>query len=193
MRHLKRTAKLGRTTAHRNAMLANMVCSLIKHKRITTTLAKAKAVRPVAEKVMTLARKSLAREALIRENLTKEGITDEKAIRKEIGKRGGLHYRRLAVADLRQEDAVTTLFKELAPAQKERAGGYTRIIHAAVQRRGDASRVAIIEWVEDSAAATAAEAPAATKDIPAPATVAEVKAEEAKAAADKPAEGEAKA
>ena len=55
MRHLKRTAKLGRTTAHRNAMLANMVCSLIKHKRITTTLAKAKAVRPVAEKVMTLA------------------------------------------------------------------------------------------------------------------------------------------
>lgn len=193
MRHLKRTAKLGRTTAHRNAMLANMVCSLIKHKRITTTLAKAKAVRPVAEKVMTLARKSLAREALIRENLTKEGITDEKAIRKEIGKRGGLHYRRLAVADLRQEDAVTTLFKELAPAQKERAGGYTRIIHAAVQRRGDASRVAIIEWVEDSAAATAAEAPVATKDIPAPATVAEVKAEEAKAAADKPAEGEAKA
>lgn len=193
MRHLKRTAKLGRTTAHRNAMLANMVCSLIKHKRITTTLAKAKAVRPVAEKVMTLARKSFAREALIRENLTKEGITDEKAIRKEIGKRGGLHYRRLAVADLRQEDAVTTLFKELAPAQKERAGGYTRIIHAAVQRRGDASRVAIIEWVEDSAAATAAEAPAATKDIPAPATVAEVKAEEAKAAADKPAEGEAKA
>lgn len=192
MRHLKRTAKLGRTTAHRNAMLANMVCSLIKHKRITTTLAKAKAVRPVAEKVMTLARKSLAREALIRENLTKEGITDEKAIRKEIGKRGGLHYRRLAVADLRQEDAVTTLFKELAPAQKERAGGYTRIIHAAVQRRGDASRVAIIEWVEDNAAATA-EAPAATKDIPAPATVAEVKAEEAKAAADKPAEGEAKA
>ena len=193
MRHLKRTAKLGRTIAHRNAMLANMVCSLIKHKRITTTLAKAKAVRPVAEKVMTLARKSLAREALIRENLTKEGITDEKAIRKEIGKRGGLHYRRLAVADLRQEDAVTTLFKELAPAQKERAGGYTRIIHAAVQRRGDASRVAIIEWVEDNVAANAAEAPAAAKDLPAPATVAEVKAEESKAAADKPAECEDKA
>lgn len=191
MRHLKRTAKLGRTTAHRNAMLANMVCSLIKHKRITTTLAKAKAVRPVAEKVMTLARKSLAREALIRENLSKEGITDEKIIRKEIGKRGGLHYRRLAVADLHQEDAVTTLFKELAPTQKDRAGGYTRIIHAAVQRRGDASRVAIIEWVDETKPA-AAETPAATKDIPAPATVAEVKAEEAKAT-DKPAEGEAKA
>ena len=191
MRHLKRTAKLGRTTAHRNAMLANMVCSLIKHKRITTTLAKAKAVRPVAEKVMTLARKSLAREALIRENLSKEGITDEKIIRKEIGKRGGLHYRRLAVADLHQEDAVTTLFKELAPTQKDRAGGYTRIIHAAVQRRGDASRVAIIEWVDETKPA-AAETPAATKDIPAPATVAEVKAEEAKVA-DKSAEGEAKA
>ena len=191
MRHLKRTAKLGRTTAHRNAMLANMVCSLIKHKRITTTLAKAKAVRPVAEKVMTLARKSLAREALIRENLSKEGITDEKIIRKEIGKRGGLHYRRLAVADLHQEDAVTTLFKELAPTQKDRAGGYTRILHASVQRRGDASRVAIIEWVDETKPA-AAETPAATKDIPAPATVAEVKAEEAKAT-DKPAEGEAKA
>ena len=180
MRHLKRTVKLGRTSEHRNAMLANMVCSLIKNKRITTTLAKAKAVRPVAEKVMTLARKALVREAAIREALAKEGVTNEAAIRKEMGKRGGLHYRRLAVADIKQQDAVNTLFKDLAPAQKDRAGGYTRIVHAAVQRRGDAARVAIIEWVTDEAAQTAAAAPAATAEVPAPATVAEVKAEEAK-------------
>jgi large subunit ribosomal protein L17 len=179
MRHLKRTAKLGRTGAHRNAMLANMVCSLIKHKRITTTLAKAKAVRPVAEKVMTLARKSLVREALIREALSKEGITDEKAVRREMGRRGGLHYRRLAVADIKQEDAVAILFKELAPAQKDRSGGYTRIIHAAVQRKGDAARVALIEWVDSEVTASAAP----VVDVGAPATVSEVKAEEAKAEA----------
>lgn len=179
MRHLKRTAKLGRTSSHRNAMLANMVCSLIKHKRITTTLAKAKAVRPVAEKVMTLARKALARETLIREALAKEGITDEKAIRKEMGKRGGLHYRRLAVADIKQEEVVATLFKELAPTQKDRSGGYTRIMHAAVQRKGDAAQLAIIEWVENTVSPAAATTTPTTANMAAPATVAEVKAEEA--------------
>jgi large subunit ribosomal protein L17 len=85
MRHLKRNAKLGRKGAHRNAMLANMVCSLITHKRVTTTLAKAKAVRPVAEKMVTL------------------------------GKKGSIHHRRLAVSRLHQEDAVKTLFTEIAP------------------------------------------------------------------------------
>src|SRR5437763_16873338 len=98
MRHLKRTAKLGRTGEHRNAMLANLVCSLIKHKRVTTTLAKAKAARSVAEKLVTL------------------------------GKRGSLHDRRLAVARLHQEDAVRILVNEIAPTQKERRGGYTRLI-----------------------------------------------------------------
>ena len=98
MRHLKRTAKLGRTGQHRNAMLANLVCSLIKHKRITTTLAKAKAARSVAEKMVTL------------------------------GKSGTLHDRRLAVARLHQEDAVRILFNEIAPTQTERHGGYTRIM-----------------------------------------------------------------
>ena len=78
MRHLKRTAKLGRTFEHRNAMLANMVCSLIKHKRITTTLAKAKAARSVAEKIVTL------------------------------GKRGTLHARRLATARLHTHGPTTT-------------------------------------------------------------------------------------
>jgi len=117
MRHLKRTAKLGRTGGHRNAMLANLVCSLIKHKRITTSLAKAKAARSVAEKMVTL------------------------------GKRGSIHDRRLAVARLHQEDIVKILFTEIAPAQKERRGGYTRIVRLN-QRQGDASQRAILEWVD---------------------------------------------
>jgi len=98
MRHLKRTAKLGRTFEHRNAMLANLVCSLIKHKRVTTSLAKAKAARSVAEKMVTL------------------------------GKAGTMHDRRLAVARLHQEDAVKILFGEIAKGFKERRGGYTRIV-----------------------------------------------------------------
>src|SRR6266481_7473547 len=117
MRHLKRTAKLGRTGTHRNAMLANLVCSLIKHKRVTTTLAKAKAARSVAEKMVTL------------------------------GKHGSIHYRRLAAARLHQEDAVKILFNEIAPAQKERHGGYTRIVRLG-QRQGDAGQLAILEWVD---------------------------------------------
>src|SRR5262252_3313040 len=120
MRHLKRTAKLGRTSGHRNAMLANLVCSLILHKRVITTLAKAKAARSVAEKMVTL------------------------------GKRGTIHDRRLAVARLHQEDAVKVLFAEIAPAQKERPGGYTRIVRLN-QRQGDASQRAILEWVDVSA------------------------------------------
>jgi large subunit ribosomal protein L17 len=117
MRHLKRTAKLGRTFEHRNAMLANMVCSLIKHKRIITSLAKAKAARSVAEKMVTL------------------------------GKSGTIHDRRLAVARLHQEDMVKILFNEIAPSQKDRRGGYTRIIRMG-QQQGDASQKAILEWVD---------------------------------------------
>ena len=124
MRHLKRNAKLGRKGAHRNAMLANMVCSLITHKRVTTTLAKAKAVRPVAEKMVTL------------------------------GKKGSIHHRRLAVARLHQEGAVKTLFTEIAPQFESRQGGYTRIIKLG-DRRGDASPMAIIEFVESGAPASA--------------------------------------
>jgi large subunit ribosomal protein L17 len=98
MRHRKKTVKLGRTTSHRDAMLANQVCSLIEHSRIKTTLAKAKAVRPVAEKLVTL------------------------------GKRGDLHARRLAAGKLGQKDAVKKLFAEVAPRAADRKGGYTRII-----------------------------------------------------------------
>lgn len=117
MRHRKRTAKLGRTFEHRNAMLANLVCSLIRHKRVTTTVAKAKAARSVAEKMVTL------------------------------GKSGTIHDRRLAAARLHQEDAVRILFNEIAPTQKERSGGYTRITRLG-ERQGDAAQRAILEWVD---------------------------------------------
>jgi len=137
MRHLKRTAKLGRTGQHRNAMLANLVCSLIKHKRVTTSLAKAKAARSVAEKMVTL------------------------------GKGCTIQNRRLAVARLHQEDAVKILFNEIAPAQKERRGGYTRIVRLG-QRQGDASQSAILEWVELAPVAeTPSEAPKAEEAKPA--------------------------
>ncbi len=131
MRHLKRTAKLGRSPEHRNAMLANLVCSLIKHKRVTTTLAKAKAARSVAEKMVTL------------------------------GKSGTIHDRRLAVARLHQEDAAKILFKDIAPAFKDRNGGYTRIVKMN-QRNGDAATRAILEWVD-----VAVTAPATTEAAPA--------------------------
>src|SRR5271167_4718753 len=124
MRHLKRTAKLGRTSEHRNAMLANLVCSLIEHKRVTTTLAKAKAARSVAEKLVTL------------------------------GKSGTVHDRRLAVARLHQESAAKILFKDIAPAFKDRKGGYTRIVRLE-QRQGDAAQRAILEWVDFAPAETA--------------------------------------
>ncbi len=136
MRHLKRTAKLGRTGQHRNAMLANLVCSLILHKRVTTTLAKAKAARSVAEKMVTL------------------------------GKRGTIQTRRLAAARLHQEDAVKILFNQIAPAQKERRGGYTRITRLN-QRQGDASQLAILEWVDmPIVSESPAEAEAAEKAKP---------------------------
>jgi large subunit ribosomal protein L17 len=98
MRHQKNTRKLGRTSQHRDAMLANIVASLIIHKRVKTTLAKAKAARPLAEKLVTL------------------------------GKGGTLHDRRLAVAKIGQKDVVGKLFKEIAPGFKDRKGGYTRIV-----------------------------------------------------------------
>ena len=98
MRHQNKTVKLGVTAAHRKALLANQVCSLIEHQRIKTTLAKAKAVRPLAEKMVTL------------------------------GKNGSLHARRTALAVLRQKGAVKKLFDDIAPRSASRNGGYTRII-----------------------------------------------------------------
>lgn len=98
MRHQKKRIKLGRKAEHRKALLANQVCSLIEHERIRTTVAKAKAVRPLAEKMVTL------------------------------GKKNSLHARRTALAVLRQKDAVKKLFGEIAPRSASRNGGYTRIL-----------------------------------------------------------------
>ena len=104
MRHQKKTVKLGRTAEHRKALLANQVCSLIEHQRIKTTLAKAKAVRPLAEKMVTL------------------------------GKNGSLHARRTALAVLRQKNAVKKLFDDIAPRSADRHGGYTRIIRLGLRK-----------------------------------------------------------
>lgn len=181
MRHLKRTAKLGRQFEHRNAMLANLVCSLIKHKRVTTTLAKAKAARPVAEKMVTLGKAgSRAAEAA-------DAAGDDRE--KSTLRAQSVHYRRLAAARLHargpsgtlrkaekrkwreQEDVVRILFDEVAPAFKERNGGYTRLVKLH-ERRGDAAQRAILEWVDYTA--------------PAPAPAAATPAEESKPAEDKP-------
>ena len=98
MRHGVKKAKLQRTASHRKALLANQACSLISHGRITTTLAKAKALRPYVEKLITL------------------------------GKNGSLHARRQALATLPQPKVVTKLFSVVAEATKDRQGGYTRIV-----------------------------------------------------------------
>ena len=108
MRHQKKRIKLGRTAEHRKALLANQVCSLIEHERIKTTLAKAKAVRPLAERMVTL------------------------------GKNGSLHARRTALAVLRQKDAVKKLFNSIAPRSANRLGGYTRIIKLGPRRSDSA-------------------------------------------------------
>jgi large subunit ribosomal protein L17 len=139
MRHLKRNKKLGRKGDHRNAMLANLAGSLIKHQRITTTLAKAKVLRPVIEKLVTLGRHAI------------DAPTEK-----------NVHLRRLAAAKLRQQprsffrgtptlkgkvqreawrerhDVVHLLFDKIAPAFRQRNGGYTRIVKLG-PRTGDAS------------------------------------------------------
>lgn len=122
MRHRRNTTKLKRTAAHRRSLLANLACSLIEHGRIKTTLGKAKALRPVAEKLVTLA------------------------------KRDDLHSRRLAIAFLRQKDTVKKLFSDVAPAAKDRQGGYCRITKLG-PRPSDAAPMAVIEWVDAVVAA----------------------------------------
>jgi large subunit ribosomal protein L17 len=109
--------KLGVTTPHRQAMFRNMAVALLKHEQITTTLPKAKELRPVAEKLITL------------------------------GKRGGLHARRQAHAQLRDEVIVEKLFTTIAERYRGRSGGYCRVLRAGM-RRGDAADMAVIEFVD---------------------------------------------
>ena len=117
MRHGVAGRKLGVTSTHRIAMFRNMAVALIKHEQITTTLPKAKELRPVAEKLITL------------------------------GKRGGLHARRQAYAQLRDDVIVAKLFGAIAERYKARSGGYTRVLKAGM-RHGDAADMAVIELVE---------------------------------------------
>src|SRR3954469_984273 len=118
MRHQRKTVKLGRSQAHRDALIANQTVSLIEHSRIKTTLAKAKAVHPFAEKMVTL------------------------------GKKNTLHSRRIALGYLmHNEGAVKRLFAEIAPRCATRKGGYTRIVKLG-QRYSDAAPMAFLEWVD---------------------------------------------
>ena len=117
MRHGNTNRKLNRTSSHRKAMFANMSAALIKHEQIVTTLPKAKELRPIVEKLITL------------------------------GKRGDLHARRQAIAQVRDEDQVRKLFEVLGARYKDRQGGYIRILKAGY-RYGDNAPVAVIEFVD---------------------------------------------
>ncbi|KQU98868.1 50S ribosomal protein L17 [Devosia sp. Root105] len=117
MRHGNSNRKLNRTSAHRKAMFANMSASLIKHEQIVTTLPKAKELRPIVEKLITL------------------------------GKRGDLHARRQAIAQMRDETQVQKLFATIGPRYKDRNGGYIRILKAGF-RYGDNAALAVIELVD---------------------------------------------
>ncbi len=117
MRHGHAHRKFNRTAEHRRAMFANMAAALIKHEQIMTTLPKAKDLRPVVEKLVTL------------------------------GKRGGLHARRQAIADIRDVAMVKKLFDVLGPRYKTRNGGYTRVMKAGF-RFGDSAPLAVIEFVD---------------------------------------------
>ena len=125
MRHQKHHASLGVTREHREAMLSNLAASLIKHGRIQTTLAKARALRPFIEKIITKAKRAAA------------------AIDKSVS----LHQRRLALRDVRDEDAITLLFNEKVSQLASRAGGYTRIYKLGARRVSDAAELALIEFV----------------------------------------------
>ena len=121
MRHLRKTVKLGRTSSQKDALLSNLAVFLIEHGRIKTTVAKAKALRPVVEKLVTKAKKNT------------------------------LHSRRMALADLQHNvGAVHKLFAEIGPRSADRKGGYTRIMKLG-PRKGDAAPMALIEWVDQAA------------------------------------------
>ena len=117
MRHRKLTVKLGRTSSQREALFANMVSNLILAKRITTTIAKGRATKRLADKMVT------------------------------VGKKGTLAARRQALSSLKQEKAVAELFAAVAPAMKDRQGGYTRLIKLG-KRMSDSSEMCILEWVD---------------------------------------------
>ena len=147
MRHRKRTAKLGRTSEHRTALLANLVCSLIKHRRIRTTLAKAKAARVVADKMVTLGKKGQETDSSIQcRRLVAARLQQQP--RHHFAKHNGVSGKVRRDEWRQNEDVVRILFEDIAPTFAERNGGYTRVIKLG-RRRGDAAEMAILEWVKD--------------------------------------------
>jgi len=119
MRHLNSGRRLNRTTAHRTALFANLACALIKHEQITTTLPKAKELRPVVEKLVTRAKNG----------------------------KGSLHARRIALSRIKDSAMVTKLFDVLGPRYAGRPGGYLRVLKAG-HRYGDNAAMAVIEFVD---------------------------------------------
>ena len=145
MRHGMGTRKFNRTKGHRRALLANLANALLKHEQISTTLPKAKDLRPIAEKLITLGKKGgLANRRLAHARL-RDDVIVEKLI--TLGKSGTLHARRLAAARLRDDKVVAKLFSTLGERYKTRNGGYTRILKAGF-RYGDAAPMAVIELVD---------------------------------------------
>jgi large subunit ribosomal protein L17 len=176
MRHNKHHASLGVTREHRESMLANLAASLIKHGRIQTTLAKARALRPFIEKIITKAKHA--------------SVATEKS--------AALHLHRLAMRDVRDEAAVTLLFSEKVAQFASRAGGYTRIYKLGARRISDAAELALIEFVaaEDtgykkSKGRKPAKRKKSAAKVEAPAAEAVVETEAAPDAPVAPAEGEA--
>ena len=136
MRHRKKTIKLGRTSEHRDALLASLATNLIKRGRIQTSVAKAKAVRPFAEKLVTLAKRGdLAARRVVASRLKVVGPGVERSNDKDA----------LALWH-KEHDVLRKLFAEIAPVFKDRPGGYTRIMRLA-KRTGDGAEEALIEWV----------------------------------------------
>jgi large subunit ribosomal protein L17 len=125
MRHRVAGRILGRTSGHRRALRRNLITQFFLHGQIETTEAKARAIRPAAEKLITLAKRGLARDAA-----------------------GQVHARRLASARLYGKQVVSKLFDEIAPRYEDRPGGYTRMIKLG-RRRGDNAEMALLELVED--------------------------------------------
>ena len=125
MRHRKGISKLGRTGTHRRAMLRNMATSLFEHERIETTAAKAKALRPYAERLITL------------------------------GKRGDLHSRRLAARHIQDRDVLKKLFDDIAGRFSERNGGYTRVLKTGTRRGDNAptALIELVDFVPGASSA----------------------------------------
>jgi large subunit ribosomal protein L17 len=159
MRHLKAGRKLGRNASHRLALMRNLARAVIEHERIVTTVEKAKEARRFVEKLITLAKK------------------------------GTLHARRLAVARLRDKEAVSKLFSEIGPRFQDRQGGYTRIIKRHERRLGDGGRTAFLELLKAGEKKVQTRAPAPAPRVteptppPAPATQPPTPAPETQAAA----------